>query len=144
MARRDELEELVKEMQQRIDQEEECIYSAAVRKEVQKPFNMGSMEGCDAAARYTGWCGDTMEIFLRVKNGCIVEASFLTDGCGATVACGSRLMRMILGIGIAEAWDIGDADLISELEGLPDDSLHCATLTVTTLRKALKILEERR
>jgi nitrogen fixation NifU-like protein len=144
VARRDELEELVKEMQQRIDQEEERIYSAVVRKEVQKPFNMGSMEGCDAAARYKGSCGDTMEIFLRVKNDCIVEASFLTDGCGTSVACGSRLMRMILGIGIAEAWDIGDANLISELEGLPDDSLHCATLAVTTLRKALKILEERR
>ena len=47
------------------------------------------MEDADDFARETGPCGDTMEIWLKVKNSSIADASFLTDDCGTSIASGS-------------------------------------------------------
>jgi nitrogen fixation NifU-like protein len=63
---------------------------------------------------------------------------FMTDGCGATIACGSMITTMVKGIGIEDVMDIADEDLIKALEGLPDENLHCAALAVGTLHKALR------
>jgi nitrogen fixation NifU-like protein len=65
----------------------------------------------------------------------------MTDGCGATIACGSMLTSMIKGKSLDEAEAITEDDLIAALGGLPEENLHCAHLAIITLRDALKMLK---
>jgi nitrogen fixation NifU-like protein len=78
-----------------------------------------------------------MQIDLKVVNNRILDAKFVADGCGATLACGSMITRMACTKTLQEAEKINPDQLIDALGGLPDDHLHCAELAVMTLREAL-------
>ena len=133
----DKLDRLVAELQREIDARESEIYSARVLQQARQPSNLRPMEDPDGHAAITGWCGDTMEIFLRLDGSAIREATFLTDGCGPSVACGSMVTTMVQGLSLAEAQALRPDDLILALDGLPDDSTHCAELAVQALHQAL-------
>jgi nitrogen fixation NifU-like protein len=95
------------------------------------------MPQADGQAMVRGPCGDTMAIFLRLNGSRIEEASFLTNGCGPTLACGSMLTTMVAGMSLEEAAAIEAADLIIALDGLPAENIHCAVLAVNTLQQAM-------
>jgi len=141
MTDQNRFERMVADLQQQIDEQERAAYSAVVIQEASQPANVGRIEVPDARATYCGWCGDAMEIDLRIEGGQVVEARFVTDGCGPTVACGSMLTKMVQGKSLAEAKALTPEALIEALEGLPEDSLHCADLAVHTLREALAQLD---
>jgi len=112
-------------------------FSDRVIAECFDPANLERLARCDAHATFTGWCGDTMEIYLLLDGDVIDHASFMTDGCGATVACGSMLTKMAKGLSLDEAGAMEPARLIEALGGLPADHAHCAELAIKTLRKAI-------
>ena len=91
----------------------------------------------DGHAVVCGPCGDTMEIFLRLKESRIEMAAFMTDGCWPTVACGSVLTTMVRGMTLDRAAEIDPTDVVIALDGLPAEHVHCAALAVTTLREAI-------
>jgi len=130
-------EHMVAELQRLIDEEERALYSAKVLEEARSPHNLGRMEEPDAYAIVQGWCGDTMEIYLRLNGARIESATFMTDGCGPSVACGSMLTRMVQGLTLDEGSKVPAEDLVSALDGLPEESTHCAELAVDTLQKAM-------
>ena len=132
-----DLDRFVKELQRQIDEEARAVYSDRVIQEFSNPKNVGRLAEPDAHATVQGQCGDTMEIYLRLDEERIEEASFMTDGCGPTVACGSVLTTMVMGLTLKEAKRIRPQRLIDALDGLPEESIHCAELTVTTLQKAI-------
>jgi nitrogen fixation NifU-like protein len=134
---KDPLEQAVMEIQERILEEERRLYSPIVIEESRHPYHMGAMEDPHGWAKVTGSCGDTMWFYLKVEGKTIVEASFETDGCGASMAVASRLVRIIEGREIADALMYTPDELVDELGGLPEDSLHCADLAVSTLYKAI-------
>jgi len=78
-----------------------------------------------------------MEFFVRLNGERIEEVSFMTDGCGPTVACGSMVTKMAQGRSLAEAAAIEAAEVLLSLDGLPAEHVHCATLAVNTLHEAL-------
>jgi nitrogen fixation NifU-like protein len=133
----DKLDHLVAETQRQIDDKEQALYSASVLEQARNPGNLGCMEAPDAHAIITGWCGDTMEIYLRLNGSTIEEATFMTDGCGPAVASGNMLTTMVQGMALDEANRIDPQDLLLALDRLPDESAHCAELAVNTLRKAI-------
>jgi nitrogen fixation NifU-like protein len=133
----DDFERWVTALQEAILERERAMYSAKVLAEAREPRNMGFMDQADACGLVIGPCGDTMEIFVRLEGGQIKQVTFMTDGCGPTVACGSMLTRMMEGRSLAEAAALQPADLIAALDGLPDEHLHCATLAVNTLHEAI-------
>ena len=128
---------VVAELQRAIIEQERALYSAKVIEETHNPTNMGRMAEPDAYGIVHGWCGDTMEIYLRLDEESVKEATFVTDGCGPSVACGSMLTRMVQGMSLEEASGIRPEDLIVALDGLPEDSAHCAELAVKTLWEAI-------
>jgi nitrogen fixation NifU-like protein len=127
----------VVELQREIEEKEEALYSAGVLEQTRNPQHLGRMEAPDVQAVLTGWCGDTMEIYLRLNGSTIQEATFATDGCGPSVACGNMLTTMVEGMALDEASRINPEDLFVALDGLPDESAHCAELAVNTLRRAI-------
>ncbi len=114
------------------------VYSEAVIEHTMNPRNVGGIEAADGYASVTGSCGDTMEIWLKVKDGSIVRATFMTDGCGTTVAGGSMVTELAKGKNISQALRISQEDVLSALGGLPEESRHCALLAANTLKAAVK------
>jgi nitrogen fixation NifU-like protein len=78
-----------------------------------------------------------MEIYLQVKNDCVQKASFFTDGCGSSVACGSVAAELATGKGFDEAGLIGGDTILEILNGLPYEEHHCAYLAAETLQVAI-------
>lgn len=102
------------------------------------PHNWGIIDQSDGYARITGLCGDTMEISLMVKDDVILKCTFDTDGCGATVSCGSIITDMATGKTISYARSIDQAAILTYCEGLPQANEHCALLAAKTLQMALE------
>jgi nitrogen fixation NifU-like protein len=140
----DELSKTIKKIQNKIEYDEEKTYSKVVISEYRNPTNFGVLEHPDAIGIIKGPCGDTMKLTLKIVNGKIQDARFWTDGCGATLACGNMLTKMIIGKTPHKALEISQEDLINILEGLPKEHSHCAKLAIITLYKALKGQVERK
>jgi nitrogen fixation NifU-like protein len=136
-GRTETLDQLAEQLQSRIDDEEAKVFSTRALEEARHPSNMGPMEDPIATAHRTGTCGDTMDFYIRVEGDRLVDVTFVTDGCGATVACGSMLTKMVSGMMLDEVMLLRDQDLIEELDGLPEENLHCARLAVATLHGAV-------
>ena len=113
-------------------------YSEKVIDHFLKPRNVGEIQNADGFGRVTGSCGDTMEIYLKIKDDRLINATFLTDGCGTTIASGSMVTEMVKGKSILESLKITQQDVLNTLGGLPEESLHCALLAADTLKAAIK------
>ncbi len=114
------------------------VYSETMVEHAMDPKNVGSMEDADSFARVTGPCGDTMEIWLKVRNRMIANATFMTDGCGTTIAAGSMVTQLAKGKNIIQAQNIGQSNVLEALGGLSEESQHCALLAANTLKEAVK------
>lgn len=112
-------------------------FSDVVLELIRVKENMGVLDQPDAQGYFLGSCGDRMQIDLRLSDGKIQEAKFLADGCGATIACGSMITKMACSKSLDEANLITQEELLTALDGLPEDHTHCAELAVMTLREAV-------
>jgi len=130
-------ERMAADLQARVAEQEEAFYSARVLEEAHHPRNLGAMLDPDGHGAARGRCGDIIEVFVRLDGERIELASFMTDGCGPAVACGSMLTAMAQGKTLDEAAAIDGGNLIIALDGLPAEHVHCATLAVAALRQAL-------
>ena len=138
MSGDDDFEKMIKDLQSKIEQDEEKEYSKTVINEYRNPNNFGVIENPDALGEIKGSCSDTMKISLSIEDGKIVNACFWTDGCGASIACGSMLTKMITGKTVETALDITSEKLTDILGGLPKENLHCTVLAINTLQEAIK------
>jgi len=118
-------------------------YSEKFKDELFNPKNIGKIENPDSQVSVTGVCGTTVEMYLAIKNGRINDIKFMTDGCGATIACVSYVTRTAKGKSIKEALRIKPEDVDNYFEGLPEESKHCAKLSVDTLKAALNMYENK-
>ena len=133
-----EFDDPFKELEQSVMEDMKRVYSEKTIDHFLKPRNLGEIPAPDGLGRITGPCGDTMEICLKVRHGRVRNASFLTDGCGTTIASGSMVTELAKGKSISEAQKITQQDVLDALGGLPEDSLHCALLAANTLKEAIK------
>jgi nitrogen fixation NifU-like protein len=101
------------------------------------PRNVGEFRTPDGLGRASIACGDSMQIGLRVGNERILEAKFMTDGCGPVIACGSMATELVKGRTISEAMALSEDDIMTGLDSLPDSETHCAMLAVSALKRAL-------
>jgi len=113
------------------------VYSETVVEHSMNPRNVGGIEDAGGFARITGPCSDTMEMWLKVRNGIITDATFTTDGCGTTIAAGSMVTELAKGKSVSQTLRINQEDVLSALDGLPEESKHCALLAANTLKAAV-------
>ncbi|MEA2005915.1 MAG: iron-sulfur cluster assembly scaffold protein [Acidobacteriota bacterium] len=109
----------------------------------ERRLNVGKIEDADAYFSYTGPCGDTVEIFLKIECDIVKDAKFMAIGCAGSFASGSALTEMIKGKTIEEAKEIDEGDILRHLEGIPAPKVHCACLVKRTLQKAIKQYKEK-
>jgi len=133
-----DFDQFADDMQKAILDDARRIYSEKVIDHFLRPRNTGGIEGADGFGKIKGPCGDTMYIYLTVDGTRIRNATFMTDGCGTTIACGSAVTDLVKGKEIREASRIKYIHILEALGGLPESDIHCSVLAADTLRAAIK------
>ncbi|MHA1770317.1 MAG: Fe-S cluster assembly scaffold protein NifU [Candidatus Thorarchaeota archaeon] len=115
-------------------------YSEKVLDHFRNPRNVGTLEGDDVASGRVGnpVCGDLMEVYIKVKDGRIVDAKFQTFGCGSAIATSSMTTEMVKGMTLEDAMKVTRKDVAEELDGLPPIKMHCSNLAADALHEAIK------
>jgi len=103
-----------------------------------KKVNVGRVENPSVHLAYTGPCGDSMEVYLKIESDIIKDAKFQAIGCAGALSAGSALMEMVKEKRLEEAEKITEEDIIDFLGGIPKQKIHCACLAKRTLQKAIK------
>jgi nitrogen fixation protein NifU and related proteins len=99
---------------------------------------MGEMEDANGVGEAVNpVCGDTLRLFIRVEGEKIVEARFLTFGCGAAIAASSITTTMVKGRTVAEALSISNQAVADALGGLPPSKVHCSLLAEKAIQAAI-------
>ena len=137
---KDEFDEFVNKLQKEIIDIELKDFNERIIELFHNPRNWGKPPNDEITEShiYEGPCGDTMQFFLKIKNNKIDKANFITDGCGATVACGSQTTMLIEGRSLEFAENLKSKDIEMTLNGLPEDHKHCAELAIRTLRRLIE------
>jgi nitrogen fixation NifU-like protein len=115
------------------------LYSEKVMEHFKNPRNVGEMENPDGVGRVGNpVCGDVMELYIKVKDGIIVDAKFKTFGCGAAIATSSMVTEIVKGKSIKEALKISNKAVAEALDGLPPVKMHCSVLAEDALKSAIE------
>ena len=105
---------------------------------------MGEVENYNAIGTVGNeTCGDIMQITMRIENGIIEDAKFKTFGCAAAVNSSSTATGMIIGKSIEDALKLTSKEVITELEGLPPQKIHCSVLAEDAIRAAIDDYQKR-
>ena len=133
-----ELDRLVENIVTAMETEDSKTYTKEVISEFRNPANVGPLDDADGSGVADGLCMDTMHMWVRIDGGKVLRCTFYTDGCGATIACGSRLTKLVTGRTTDKAMAISPEDLVASLGGLPEEHIHCASLSVIAFRNAVR------
>ena len=133
-----DFEKTANQLQESIMEDAKKIYSEKVIERWLNPRNSGKVRDADGFAKIKGPCGDTMQISLKIKETQIVDIRFLTDGCASSIAAGSMATELAKGQDIEDAMKISQQMILDALDGLPEESVHCALLASDTLKEAIK------
>jgi nitrogen fixation NifU-like protein len=126
------------ELQALIMEDARRIYSEKVIERWLNPRNSGKIKHPDGFAEIKGPCGDTMQISFMVKDGRLSKIKFMTDGCASSIAAGSMVTELAQGKKPEAAAEISQQMILDALDGLPDESVHCALLASNTLKESIK------
>jgi nitrogen fixation NifU-like protein len=113
-------------------------YSSIVIDHLNHPRNMGEIEDPDGVGEAQNpACGDTMRLFIKVEADRIIDAKFLTFGCGAAIASSSITTEMVKGKTIVEVLKISNQVVAEALGGLPPTKIHCSVLAEQAIKAAV-------
>ncbi len=114
-------------------------YSRKVMEHFRNPRNMGRIEGADGVRKVGNpVCGDVMWIYIKVRDGRIVDCKFETFGCVAAIATSSMVTEMVKGKTLQEALKITNKEVAQALEGLPPLKMHCSLLAEQGVKAAIE------
>ncbi len=100
--------------------------------------NFGALNRPDGYGKSQNHCGETMEVFLRVRNGRVMEALFFTDGCWHTIQAGSAVTEIAQGRALRECMAISGKMVLENIGEFPSDHGHCIRQALSALKKALR------
>lgn len=115
------------------------IFTDTVIEHFMCPRNAGSMTDADSeGSSGDPECGDSLTIYLKVKDNVIEDISFMVFGCVAAVATSSMTTELAKGKTLEDASKVTDQDIMEALGGLPENKLHCSVLGESALKQAIQ------
>lgn len=113
-------------------------YSDKVMDHFNNPRNVGEIKDADGVGTVGNpVCGDVMKLYLKIKDGKIIDAKFKTFGCGAAIATSSMVTEIVKGKSVDEALKVSNKMVAEALGGLPPIKMHCSVLAEEALKAAL-------
>ena len=120
------------------------MYSEVLMDHFTNPRNVGEIKNADAVADVGNVvCGDTMRIYIKVKDNVIEDIKFKTFGCGAAIASSSIATEMVKGKTLDEALKITNKEIVDALGGLPPAKVHCSVMAADAIKKAIEDYREK-
>ncbi|MGI9146717.1 MAG: iron-sulfur cluster assembly scaffold protein [Chloroflexota bacterium] len=114
----------------------ETRYTATTIDHFQQPRNVGRLQAADGFGRVDDASTDTMvEIYLKLRAGTVVQATFRTFGCSACIAASSMATELLIGRTAESPLSAPELDLA--LGGLPEDKRYCAEVVAQATGQAL-------
>lgn len=116
------------------------IYRENIMDHYKNPRNMGEIENPDVEGNDTNTsCDDKMRIQIKLNGNKIEDVKFSGVGCAISIASASILTEFVKGKTIQEVKDLSYED-VNDMLGVELDvaRTRCATLSLTTLKKALE------
>lgn len=123
------------------------FYTDAVIDHFTNPRNVGEMDTNEAdgfAVVGDPECGDQMKLWIRVDDSRIVDIKFKSFGCPGAIATSSMLTELAKGKTVSEAKNLTDDDVVTALDGIPENKKHCSLLGVTALHRAISDYEDKK
>lgn len=126
-----------------MEEGENWIYSEKVKEHFLNPQNflMGDESKFDYDAVGTVGnpvCGDQMRMYIKVRDGKIIDIRWKTYGCASAIASTSALSEIAKGKTLDEALKISAEDIDNYLGKLPKHKFHCSVLGHEALAEAVK------
>jgi len=126
--------------------------SEKIKEHFRNPKNAGEIENPEGMGAINNpICGDTTKLYLRIKEGVIEDAKFLSFGCAITIASASVFTERIKGKEVSPLFSGTDEEVVqrlirmieSELGEIPPVKLHCPPATVQVFFEAISEYLER-
>lgn len=115
------------------------MYSEKLIEHFKNPRNVGVIEDADGVGEAGNpKCGDTMTVYIKVKDDVIEDIKFQTFGCAAAIATSSMMTELAKGKKIEDALTISKKEIADSLDGLPPIKMHCSLLAEDALKKAIE------
>jgi nitrogen fixation NifU-like protein len=120
--------------------------SEKIKEHFRNPQNVGEIENPEGMGAINNpVCGDTTKLYLRIKEGVVKDAKFLSFGCAVTIASASVLTEKIKGKEISKLFSGSDEEIVqqlislveNELGEIPPIKLHCPPATVQVFLEAI-------
>ncbi|MGD0916065.1 MAG: iron-sulfur cluster assembly scaffold protein [Thermodesulfobacteriota bacterium] len=120
--------------------------SEKIKEHFRNPQNVGEIENPEGTGSINNpVCGDTTKLYLRIKEGMIEDAKFLSYGCAVTIASASVFTKNIKGKEISQLFWGRDDEVVqrlirlieTELGEIPSIKLHCPPATVQVFLEAV-------
>ena len=117
-----------------------------IKEHFRNPQNVGEIEAPEGMGAINNpVCGDTTKLYLRIKDGVVEDAKFLSFGCAVTIASASVFTEKIKGKEISKLFLGTDKEVAqrlmnlieTELGEIPPIKLHCPPATVQVFLEAI-------
>ncbi len=109
----------------------------AIRYYTDRPC-IGALEDADQVTELTGPCGDSITVYLKMKEGCVTQAKAMITGCPGAITSAMAAMELVQGKTLSQALSIGEIDIFNTLGNLPDEKLECVQLSAKVLHMAIE------
>ncbi len=92
----------------------------------------------DGYGKRTSDCGDSIELFLEIRDGVVKNARYEMNGCNFTLACARAVTALATGCDLSDVMKATTPGKIDEaLGGLPEHNKHCAELASEAMSEAV-------
>jgi len=117
-----------------------------IKEHFRNPQNVGEIENPEGMGAINNpVCGDTTKLYLRIKEGVVEDAKFLSFGCAVTIASASVFTEKIKGKEISKLFLGTDEEIVQrlmsliegELGEIPPIKLHCPPATVQVFLESI-------
>lgn len=113
-------------------------YTEKVMDHFMNPRNVGRIARASGIGKAgSPICGDTMTVYVKVRDDVIIDIRFETLGCAAAIAASSMATELVKGKTIEEALRVTKETVAEALDGLPSVKMHCSLLAEDALRAAI-------
>ncbi len=145
--KQEDFDDFVSQLQASIDAKDREDFSEHSLELAEKPYKYGSLL-VDAenivSHTYRGPCGDAITLFLKIKDGKIMDLRYQTDGCTTSKIAGSQMSILVDGKSLKEAKSLTQQDVLDALGKFPEENHHCALLAVETLKQTIEKYQKQR
>ncbi|MFX1504275.1 MAG: iron-sulfur cluster assembly scaffold protein [Promethearchaeota archaeon] len=137
----DNFEEYVEKLQKKIKKEAIKDHNEKIVNLFYNPKNWGKPPEKDITVfeeRRGGPKNYLLGFYLKIEKKNIIEANFITDGCGVMVATGSQLTILIKNKTINYAENLKAEDINDALLGIPKEEQYCTHFAIDILKDLIK------